>query len=472
MFTILLKKEGEEPQRITVEGSSAVLGRNPACDVVVSEPFVSNRHLRILQGLIVADLGSRNGTFLDGVRLVDPVRVDGLTVTIGQGQLEFEVLSEGTFDADSAAGYAGSSEPQAAELVSPQATELAAQLVRLEDELEAARKREAQWEAQWAAEREAAQLPGPDAGSDTTELERLRAQVAELEAERDERAAEDEPLEPPEGASASTILIFKLQEKVRQAQSRERELEAELAQAKSAASGAAPHDDGPALAALKRERDALAARLAALEAAPRPAAPAAAQPMPARHVGAGDAYERILSDMVQNDVESLELAPASSVSEFVFVSTLRILRQMERVMTRMAGDFIQLYQLNTMLPDVQGNLRKLTGDMLAAPDDPGARAALTDYLQELGRWTVASLGAYRKSAVAFAAEIRDELGEKALTREHPIPKIKRIAGQREAELWKRVCDYVESLSPDIVEDRIESLARDAVQEILGRGGSL
>lgn len=51
------------------EGREYVLGRDPACDLTVDDPRISRRHARLWPtggGWRVADLGSKNGTWIDG----------------------------------------------------------------------------------------------------------------------------------------------------------------------------------------------------------------------------------------------------------------------------------------------------------------------------------------------------------------------------------------------------------------------
>lgn len=59
-------------------GQTIVLGRNHACDVVVDDPLVSRRHATIELGptVVLRDLGSFNGTFVNGQRVhgVVPLR--------------------------------------------------------------------------------------------------------------------------------------------------------------------------------------------------------------------------------------------------------------------------------------------------------------------------------------------------------------------------------------------------------------
>ena len=60
-----------------------VLGKAPDCDVVLSDPHVSRRHLALEVasgedgGVLVEDLGSTNGTWLDGERLAGARRLAG-----------------------------------------------------------------------------------------------------------------------------------------------------------------------------------------------------------------------------------------------------------------------------------------------------------------------------------------------------------------------------------------------------------
>jgi ABC transport system ATP-binding/permease protein len=62
------------PASVAVDaaGTSVVLGRDPTCDVVLEDLLVSRAHARVVRGpggWTVEDLGSRNGTFVDGARV-------------------------------------------------------------------------------------------------------------------------------------------------------------------------------------------------------------------------------------------------------------------------------------------------------------------------------------------------------------------------------------------------------------------
>ena len=66
---------------------SWVVGAASECDVVVSEPTVSGRHCRLTrtpEGFLLEDLGSTNGTYVNGEPITRPRRVDASDrITLG-----------------------------------------------------------------------------------------------------------------------------------------------------------------------------------------------------------------------------------------------------------------------------------------------------------------------------------------------------------------------------------------------------
>ena len=69
------------------------IGRGSECDVVIPDVSISRRHAQILRqetGWYVQDLGSRNGTAINGQRLSAPGRLeDGDTLTVGAVPLRY-----------------------------------------------------------------------------------------------------------------------------------------------------------------------------------------------------------------------------------------------------------------------------------------------------------------------------------------------------------------------------------------------
>jgi len=73
------------------------IGRDPDCDIPLQFPMVSWRHARLTrapEGILVEDLSSRNGTFVDGVRIGAKVLVKP-GQEIGLGSFRFQLLQGG-----------------------------------------------------------------------------------------------------------------------------------------------------------------------------------------------------------------------------------------------------------------------------------------------------------------------------------------------------------------------------------------
>jgi len=75
-----------------------VIGRSPACDVVLSLPMVSSRHAilePVDEGWQIRDLGSTNGTFVEGRRIDGPTPV-GTGDVIGLGSFRLKLTGDGS----------------------------------------------------------------------------------------------------------------------------------------------------------------------------------------------------------------------------------------------------------------------------------------------------------------------------------------------------------------------------------------
>ena len=84
----LVMDQGPQPgQTFSLDKDALGLGRDPGNDIVINDPQVSRQHARVTRqgGLVVIeDLGSTNGTFANGVRLVEPhTLVNGDVIGLG-----------------------------------------------------------------------------------------------------------------------------------------------------------------------------------------------------------------------------------------------------------------------------------------------------------------------------------------------------------------------------------------------------
>ncbi len=79
-------------QRYLLTGELTVIGRGSEADIIVDDPGISRRHLEIRvhpDGVVATDLGSTNGTFVEGHQVPAATLVDGNTITIGRTRILF-----------------------------------------------------------------------------------------------------------------------------------------------------------------------------------------------------------------------------------------------------------------------------------------------------------------------------------------------------------------------------------------------
>src|SRR3954449_12738038 len=82
----LLSADGQ--QKVDVrDGAPMLVGRAPTCDVPVFDPTISRRHAEVSLvpgGVEIVDLGSSNGTFVNGDRVTKATAKGGDVVTFGK----------------------------------------------------------------------------------------------------------------------------------------------------------------------------------------------------------------------------------------------------------------------------------------------------------------------------------------------------------------------------------------------------
>ena len=69
-----------------------IVGRHRSCDVVINDETVSGRHCQITEspdGYVIEDLGSSNGTFVNGKRVETTRLKSGNRITLGTASFVF-----------------------------------------------------------------------------------------------------------------------------------------------------------------------------------------------------------------------------------------------------------------------------------------------------------------------------------------------------------------------------------------------
>lgn len=89
---VVLRGEVEQGKRVKLRGSGHTVGRSKDADIIIHDPYASDFHARVSAQngqTRVEDLGSTNGTYVNGRRITAPTAVvKGDTVQIGKTMLE------------------------------------------------------------------------------------------------------------------------------------------------------------------------------------------------------------------------------------------------------------------------------------------------------------------------------------------------------------------------------------------------
>lgn len=90
---LFVRSEGQRGQEFEVS-DAIVMGRSDETDVVLDDPYASEFHLRLVaqeNGLMLHDLGSTNGTYVNGRRVSAPTQLRrGDTIQVGKTVMEIK----------------------------------------------------------------------------------------------------------------------------------------------------------------------------------------------------------------------------------------------------------------------------------------------------------------------------------------------------------------------------------------------
>jgi len=96
MARLILSLRGRELDKFLVGQGKVVIGRTPDCDITIDNPAISRKHAAIEykeEGYLLTDLGSSNGTFLNGEKITGPTPLKPGDVV---GLAKFELLFQDT----------------------------------------------------------------------------------------------------------------------------------------------------------------------------------------------------------------------------------------------------------------------------------------------------------------------------------------------------------------------------------------
>ena len=110
-YPLLVAQEGPLKGQRWQVSQTLVMGREASCDVVVADRQISRYHARLTptpEGVILEDLGSKNGTHHNGVPLTGPVVLqDGDLVSVALAQQFLFLTSDATMPLLEGTGHPG-----------------------------------------------------------------------------------------------------------------------------------------------------------------------------------------------------------------------------------------------------------------------------------------------------------------------------------------------------------------------------
>ncbi|MFK5892992.1 MAG: GGDEF domain-containing protein [Pseudomonadota bacterium] len=95
--------QGKDKGRIFPFTSSVTIGRGSDADFVINDELISRIHIKITliaNTFMIEDIGSTNGTFIEGNRIEKFTTIPGSVVHIGESKLVFSLKSEAQIDTE------------------------------------------------------------------------------------------------------------------------------------------------------------------------------------------------------------------------------------------------------------------------------------------------------------------------------------------------------------------------------------
>jgi adenylate cyclase len=85
-------KDGDTPKTYTFASGEVIIGRTPECQIILRDPSISRNHARITadtDGVRLVDLGSKNGTLVNDVKIEKAILKNGDRIHLGKFEITF-----------------------------------------------------------------------------------------------------------------------------------------------------------------------------------------------------------------------------------------------------------------------------------------------------------------------------------------------------------------------------------------------
>ncbi len=94
---LIVQLTDDDVRELALRQSNILIGRSPLCDIRINSKFVSRHHALIShspEGATIVDLGSTNGTTVDGYAITEHLLVPGETIVIGNCSIDYIIDGE------------------------------------------------------------------------------------------------------------------------------------------------------------------------------------------------------------------------------------------------------------------------------------------------------------------------------------------------------------------------------------------
>src|SRR5688572_7068646 len=94
---LIVETAGRPGRPVEIGADPVLIGSEEGCRVVIDDPHVSRRHAEIARtpaGIVLRDLGSRNGTLVGRIAVKEGVLSSGTEIKIGNTTLRLELRGE------------------------------------------------------------------------------------------------------------------------------------------------------------------------------------------------------------------------------------------------------------------------------------------------------------------------------------------------------------------------------------------
>ncbi len=95
-YLVFTKKGPDKPYKLG--NTQIVIGRSPDCSIVIKSNQLSRKHCRIYpgpRGYVIEDLGSSNGTKINGIKITEGVTInEDDKIKLGDAEFYFTLIVE------------------------------------------------------------------------------------------------------------------------------------------------------------------------------------------------------------------------------------------------------------------------------------------------------------------------------------------------------------------------------------------